>query len=185
MKLSEGENQIGTYTHKSRRDGTTTLVLTSRRLQLVRGKAEDHYPLHSILSISMHFHRRRSDFVSGIVLLLFVLLFAMLFSKVQSNMPGLVTAIVNQAAEFGYDEVQRQAMQQDMTARGQTLLTLFPLFWALLTASLAYALWLLYCGIRGETRLRIGHADGGKEIAVRGNNTALLEFGQTVAQNLR
>jgi hypothetical protein len=184
MKFAEGESQLASYTHKSPRHGTRTLVLTGRRLQLAQGPREDHFPLRSIQAVSLDFHRRRADLVSGTVLLLFVLLFASVMSWLQSNMPAVVGYMVGTAAEFGYDEGQRQVMLQQMTGRAQTLLSLFPLFWGLLTLSLAYALWLLYTGIRGETRLRIVLADGSHEFAVRGNNAGLMEFGQTVAQNL-
>ena len=185
MKLADGENQLGSYTHKSRREGDSIAILTNRRLQIARGGIEENYPRWAITSVILSFQRRRGDITSAIVLLLFLIGFASALAWTQSNMTGIVNSVIRLAADFGYDTAQQTVMQQQMQARGQTLLVLYPVFWGLAALGLLYALWLGFTGIRGETRMLISFLDGQQELKMPGNNAALLEFGQTVAQSLR
>ncbi len=181
MKLAQDERSLGNYPTAAPRGRGIQATLTSHRLVWLQDTQEEHYPLGHITSVTYGYERLQRRVNWALALLIFAIALAAFLGWAQSNLPSLAESMVKTLADHESPEriaAARRAYEQRVDAM---MLMIFPL-WAVATALLAYASWLLYTGIRGETRLLITAYGAARTLSRRGRDPRLLEFGELTAQ---
>jgi hypothetical protein len=181
MKLAEGEVSISNYPAVAPRGGGVQATLTSRRLVWLRDAVEEHYPLDKITCVTHGFERSRRSASWAVILLLFAIGLGIGLSWAQGHLPALAGSMVQSMADSETPE-RIAAARRAYERRVDSLMLMVMPLWGLAGAMLTYAAWLLYVGIRGETRVSITSFAVTRLLARRGRDPALLEFGERVAQ---
>jgi hypothetical protein len=180
MKLAEGETSIACYPVAAPRRGAQA-TLTSRRLVWLQDDQEEHYPLDKISCVTYGFQRAGGRVAWAVILLLAALALGAGLIWAQGNLPALAQSMVATLADGENPEriaAARRAYQQRVDA---LMLMILPL-WGLAGALAMYAAWLLYTGIRGETRAQITLFAVQRSLQRRGRDPLLLEFGEQAAR---
>ncbi|MGH8459750.1 MAG: hypothetical protein ACRESV_10385, partial [Nevskiales bacterium] len=154
MRLAEDETSIANYPLIAPKGRGVQATLTSRRLVWLRDNQEEHYPLDKITCVSYGFERARRSVAWAVILLLFAIGLGIGLVWAQGNLPSLTDSMVQSLADSETPEriaAARRAYERRVDA---LMLMVLPL-WGLAGAALTYAAWLLYTGIRGETRMLI------------------------------
>jgi|SRR5882724_4033096 len=145
MKIGDGEDKIADYYFKGESDVSNMSVLTTRRLIVVYGNAEESYPLSKITAVKTIFNR------SWLLVIV-----------------GLFIAVPTALAALG--GIARIASEPA------------PFFGTLLVAAIAGGV--AYLGWKGKTRLLIKQMGGEKYYVVRGKDSRLIDFMESVNAKL-
>lgn len=181
MRLADEERSISNYPAVAPRGHGVQATLTSRRLVWLQDTQEEHYPLDRITCVTYGYERMRRSVTWAVILLVVAVTLAIFLGWAQTNLPALAESMVKTLADHESAEriaAARRAYQQRVDAM---MLMILPL-WGVAGALLLYACWLLYTGIRGETRLVITAFAVTRVLAQRGRDAAMLEFGELLAQ---
>jgi hypothetical protein len=181
MKLAEGETSISNFPTVAPRGGGVQATLTSRRLVWLRDAVEEHYPLDKITCVTYGFERARGSVTWAVILLLFAIGLGIGLAWAQANLPSMAESMVKTLADSEKPE-RIVGARLAYTQRVDTLMLMILPLWGLAGAVLAYATWLLYAGVRGETRVQITSFAVTRTLERRGLLPQLLEFGELVAQ---
>lgn len=181
MKLAKGESSVSNYPALAPRGRGVQAVLTSRRLVWLRDAQEEHYPLDRIAGVQLGFERSGRRIHWALALLASAIALGAALVWAQGFLPTMADTLLQSLADSENPEriaAARRSYQQQADA---LTLMILPL-WGLAGAALAYAGWLLYTGIRGETRVSFSALATTRLLQSRGRDTALLEFGELLAQ---
>ncbi len=180
MKLAEGETSIGCYPAAAPGRGCQA-TLTSHRLVWLQDEQEEHYPLDKISCVSYGFQRAAGRSSWAVMLLLAALALGVGLLWAQGNLPALAQSMVTTLADSENPE-RIAAAQRAYAQRVDTLMLMILPLWGLAGALAMYAGWLLYTGLRGETRVQITLFTVTRSLQQRGRDSALLEFGEQAAR---
>lgn len=181
MKLSEGETSIANYPAVAPKGRGVQATLTSRRLVWLCDTVEEHYPLDKLTCVTYGFERARSSVTWAVVLLLIAGGLGVALIWAQAHLPALAESMVKTLADSENAERVAAARRAYVQRVEAMMLMIMPL-WGVAGAMLSYAAWLLYSGIRGETRVLITSFAVTRILARRGRDPQLLEFGEQVAR---
>jgi hypothetical protein len=183
MKLAQDERSLSNYPPTAPRGRGAQATLTSHRLIWLQDTQEEHYPLSHITGVTYGYERMQRRISWALALLIGAAALAVFLGWAQSNLPTLAESMVKTLADSENPEriaAARRAYDQRVDAM---MLMIMPL-WGVAGAVLAYAAWLLYTGIRGETRVVITAYATIRNLSRRGHDPGLLEFGEQAAQRV-
>lgn len=181
MKLTEGEASIACYPAAAPAGHGVQATLTSHRLVWSNGTIEEHHPLSHISCVTYGFQRAARSLIWAVVVLGLAVALSTGLLWAQANLPALAESMVKTLGAGESAErvaAARRAYQQ----RLDLLMMLVMPLWGLVGVMVMHASWLLYSGIRGETRVQFSLPDATRSLQQRGRDPKLLEFGEWAAR---
>ena len=145
---------------------------------------EEHYPFSKITCVTQGFHRRAGRLFWASVLFAFATALALGLLWLSANLPQLLQEVIHALADSENPKHIASARRFYEVEVQDAILLLLPVMWSCVGIAVLFGGWLIYSGLRGETRVQLTLFGIHRTLAVRGHDPALLEFGEKVSQQL-